>query len=128
MIEEDRKMITKFGKELRKIRIDNEENLSMMSKKLGVSISYLSAIENGVREIPQDFIQKIIANYRLSRERIEILFATEAEAASKVSIPLNSTLSEQRQLAFMLSRKLNDLSLEECKAIMRLLGDDNDGK
>lgn len=128
MIEEDRKMITKFGKELRKIRIDNEENLSMMSKKLGVSISYLSAIENGVREIPQDFIQKIIANYRLSRERIEILFAAEAEAASKVSIPLNSTLSEQRQLAFMLSRKLNDLSLEECKAIMRLLGDDNDGK
>ncbi len=121
-------MITKFGKELRKIRIDNEENLSMMSKKLGVSISYLSAIENGVREIPQDFIQKIIANYRLSRERIEILFAAEAEAASKVSIPLNSTLSEQRQLAFMLSRKLNDLSLEECKAIMRLLGDDNDGK
>ena len=52
-------MITKLGKEIRKLRIDKGENLATMSKKLGVSISYLSAIENGTREIPAKFVDKL---------------------------------------------------------------------
>ena len=53
-------MLTDFGKELRKIRIDNNEFLKDMANKLGVTVSYLSAVENGKRDIPDEWLDKII--------------------------------------------------------------------
>lgn len=119
-------MITELGKEIRKLRIDKGENLSSMSKKLGISISYLSAIENGVREIPADFVDKLSEIYHLSKEKKDELVKAEANSVSKISISLNLADYQQRQLAFTLSRKLKDLSKNECEEIMRYLGGDDD--
>ena len=54
-------MATTFGKELRKLRIDKDENIHDMAKKLGISISYLSAIEAGSRNIPSDMVDKMVS-------------------------------------------------------------------
>ena len=43
-------MITPFGKYLRKLRIDHDEKLKDMAAKLGVTGSYLSAVEIGKRD------------------------------------------------------------------------------
>ena len=40
-------MLTSLGKFLRKLRIDNNELLKDMAQKLNVSVSFLSAVENG---------------------------------------------------------------------------------
>ena len=37
-------MLTKFGKELRKIRIEHDEILKDMADKLNVTAAYLSAV------------------------------------------------------------------------------------
>lgn len=121
-------MVTKLGKEIRKLRIDSGENLASMSKKLGISISYLSAIENGLREVPPDFIDKLAKTYNLSKEEKEILLSAEACSANKATISLNSTLFEQKQLVFALSRKLKELTPEECSMILNLLEGDDHGK
>lgn len=63
-------MLTDFGKELRKIRIDNNEFLKDMANKLGVTVSYLSAVENGKRDIPDEWLDKIINDYNLSKNEI----------------------------------------------------------
>lgn len=117
-------MVTDLGKELRKLRIDKGETLLDMSKKLDISISYLSAIENGVREIPVDFIEKITSAYHLPENKKKELEIAEANSANKVTISLNATLNEQRQLAYMLSRKLKDLSTDDCEKIIKLLEED----
>ena len=117
-------MVTDLGKELRKLRIDAGENLLIMAKKLDMSVSYLSAIENGVREIPVDFIEKITSVYHLSENKKKALEIAEANSANKVTISLNATLNEQRQLAYMLSRKLKDLSTDDCEKIIKLLEED----
>lgn len=120
-------MITDLGKEIRKLRIDRGENLSSMSKKLGISISYLSAIENGMRETPPDFVTKLCEVYHLSKNKREAFVNAEANSANKISIPLESSMCEQRRLAFALSRKLNKLSVDECQELMNYLeGDDGD--
>lgn len=61
-------VLTELGKKTRKIRIDNEEILMDMANKLGISVSYLSSIEVGKRNVPEDFIEKIeqIYNVKLS--------------------------------------------------------------
>ena len=114
-------MATVFGKELRKLRIDRDETIHAMAKKLGVSISYLSAIEAGSRKIPSGMVDKIIQSYQLDEERSEIMRQAEASTAKEIDIDLSSVTVEQRKLVFALSRKLNDISDEDCLNILNKL-------
>ena len=45
--------ITKFGEYARDLRIDRGENLKEMAKNLGVSSAFLSAVENGKKQVPK---------------------------------------------------------------------------
>jgi len=94
-----------------------------MSKKLGISVSYLSAIENGLREVPAGFINKLGNIYHLSEKEKETFMKAEASSARKTEISLNSALLEQKILAFTLSRKLKELTPDECSKIMEYLED-----
>ena len=62
-------MLTPVGKYLRKMRIDLDESMDDMALRLGVSKTYLSFIENGTREISQDFANKIMSEYSLCGEK-----------------------------------------------------------
>ena len=53
---------------LKSIRVNNNEMLMEMAKKLDVSSTFLSAIENGKKKVPDDFKDKLCANYSLSDE------------------------------------------------------------
>lgn len=114
-------MATAFGKELRKLRIDKDETIHAMAKKLDLSISYLSAIEAGTRKIPSDFVDKIIQKYHLNKERSEIMRQAEAESSKSIDLDLSNVTLEQKKLVFALSRKLNDISDEECLVILNKL-------
>ena len=46
-------MLTDLGRLLRKIRIDHGEILKDMANRFGVTASYLSAVENGKRAVPE---------------------------------------------------------------------------
>lgn len=114
-------MATTFGKELRKLRIDKDETIHQMAKKLEMSISYLSAIEAGNRNIPSGLADKITAKYHLNKERSEIMRQAEAESSKEINVDLSKVSAEQRKLVFALSRKLNDISDEECLDILNRL-------
>lgn len=107
-------MTTKFGKQLRIIRIENDENIYEMAKRLGISTSYLSSIETGDRTIPFDLVEKISAEYKLGSDQIAALKDAEAESSTKISVDLSKVSTEQKKLIFALSRKLDNLSDEEC--------------
>ncbi|WP_243015114.1 helix-turn-helix domain-containing protein, partial [Brevibacillus borstelensis] len=66
-------MVTPFGKFCRKLRIDKEELLKDMADKLGVTSSYLSAVENGKRSIPQSWLHGISQIYELCDNQISEL-------------------------------------------------------
>ena len=110
-------MATVFGKELRKLRIDYDETIYQMAKKLDMSISYLSAIESGSRNIPGDLVDKLIEKYNLSNERSNAVKQAEAESAKELNVNLKGISPEQRKLIFALSRKLSDISDKECADI-----------
>lgn len=73
-------MLTPFGKYLRKMRIDKDESMDDMAKRLGVSKTYLSFIENGSREINQPLAFKIMNEYNISgpeaQEFLKAFYAT----------------------------------------------------
>lgn len=114
-------MLTEIGKELRKIRIDNDENIKAMASKLDMSISYLSSIESGSRTIPDDLVEKVVKTYNLNSDREEVLRNAEINSSKKISIDLSNTTSDRKQLVFALARELNDIPDEECIEFLKKL-------
>ncbi|MGN1076640.1 MAG: helix-turn-helix domain-containing protein, partial [Candidatus Enteromonas sp.] len=90
-------------------------------KKLGISLSYLSAIETGTRTVPDGFIEKLSQKYKLSKEKTKNLSTALNHSMPSVDIPLASALPMQRDLAVMLARKLPDLSDEDCEKMLSIL-------
>lgn len=66
-------MLTPFGRAIREIRKSRKLTLREMAKALHVTSSYLSCIELGKRNIPNDLIKKINAICALSDKELEIL-------------------------------------------------------
>lgn len=60
-----RRIPGQFGKFLRKLRIDFEESQGDMAKVLGVTKSYLSAVELGKRSVPKEWREMLIDKYTL---------------------------------------------------------------
>ena len=114
-------MTTEFGKALRKMRIEKDKNMAAMAKKMEISLSYLSAIETGTRAVPDGFVEKLSRKYKLSKKSTDELLTALDHSASSVDISLVSALPLQRDLAFMLARKLPGMSEEECEKLLSIL-------
>ncbi len=114
-------MLTEIGKELRKIRIDNDENIKAMASKLDMSISYLSSIESGGRTVPNDLVKKVVMAYNLDKNKEEVLRNAEINSSKKINIDLSNATNERKQLVFALARELNDIPDEECIEFLKKL-------
>lgn len=117
-------MSTRFGKELRKIRIDHEDNLIGMAKKLGVSVSYVSAVEAGGKDIPSEWPAKIIDTYHLPPEAAARLWDAFDECAKAIRVNTLEWTASQRKASSMFFRKIRGMSDAECEEMIRRL----DGK
>ena len=61
-------MLTEIGKFLRILRVKNGETAKRMASILGVSTSYLSAVELGKRSFPNKWAKILSDTYSLSTE------------------------------------------------------------
>lgn len=114
-------MVTGYGKILRKIRIENCEVLGHMAKKLDISISYLSSIENGERNLPKGFTEKVSQVYSLSKKEKIGLDKAEQEYIRETKISLKNVSSIKRETALIFARTFNDINDKEMEEIKRLL-------
>ena len=115
--------LTSVGKFTRKLRIDHDELLKDMAEKLGVTVSYLSAVEMGKRNIPSKWADILIKEYKLDeKEQIEL---KEAIFFSSKIIKLDTSNFEdnKKDLVYALARKLKDLDEEKVTNIKEILFD-----
>ena len=115
--------VTAFGKILRKMRIDCSEVLGVMAKRLKVSPAYLSSIENGGREIPEDFIAKIVTEYGLSEEQKNDLEEAKAKVKGAVNVDFTDqkTEADYVETAVMFAKDFSRLSAEQVNELKELL-------
>lgn len=115
-------MLSGYGKLLRKIRIDYGELLYDMAKKLKISPTMLSYIENGKREIPQDFTEKVITCYGLREDIAEQLRLEESQYRKTIKMELSSIDSiEKRKTVMLFARTFNNINDEVLAKIRKLL-------
>lgn len=114
-------MLTEVGKYLRKLRIDRGEILRDMAVKLNVSSAFLSAVENGKKNMPDTWVTKLAAIYELSSIQVDELKNAILKSRNEVELNLRNVPDENRQLAISFARQFDSLDEETVKSIMRLL-------
>lgn len=111
--------MTEFGKTLRIIRINSGDSAKQMADKLGISVPYLNAIENGRRDVPADLLEKVISAYPLSERDCENLKEALVATKDRVKIDLTELGEKKRRVIMALARDEIDAdTLDEiCKLV-----------
>lgn len=114
-------MLTLFGKFCRKLRIDSGELLKDMADKLGVTSSYLSAVETGKRNVPAEWLDKLTKLYSLNRSESTELSEAIHESQLTIKFDLNEMRKDERNLVLAFARRLDGLAADDKKQIQSIL-------
>lgn len=114
-------MSTSIGVYLRRLRLANEELLKDMAGKLGVSSAFLSAVENGKKKVPNNWVEKITSLYQISPEEIEGLKNAILESSEILELDLRETSIEHKRVAISFAREFETMDEETAKTIMEFL-------
>ena len=114
-------MLARLGKELRKIRLDRDELMKDMARKLGVTVAYLSAVENGTRKFPDAWIQIIASEYELEEKDVEKLQNLAFNERDSININIKNANNQERDLAYSFARRFHELSEDDIFALEKIL-------
>ena len=119
---------TKFGELFRIYRIKKGETLHDASVLLGVTNSFVSAVELGKKKVPESWLEIISSHYKLTEEETKELEEAIKESSTNIKIELIGSTLFQRNLAFAFQRSFDDVSEEKANEIIEILKrGDNDG-
>jgi HTH-type transcriptional regulator, competence development regulator len=112
---------TKFGEFVRILRIKHHEVMGDMAKTLGVKVPFLSAVENGKKNVPSEWADIISSHYSLnSLEQQELETAIE-ESRTQYKIPMENAGIQQRRAALQFARSFDEMDDETATKILELL-------
>ena len=113
-----------FGKLMSEIRDSNNESLRTMAKRLNISAAFLSAIELGKKTIPLEYADKITEEYNLTKEFHDRIVDAISEANNKIKLGLEDLNDEQKDVALLFARKINNADPELLEKLRKALGED----
>lgn len=114
-------MATLFGKEIRKLRIDESITLRQMADAIEISPSYLSSIETGKRKLTTGILERIIGFFHLSKDKGDVLRDLANKTSESISIDLAGLADKRSESAVIFARKLNTMTDDEIEEILRVL-------
>ena len=112
---------TKYGEFMRILRVKAHEVMGDTAKMLDVKIPFVSAVESGKRNVPEDWVPKIVEHYKLDPEKTAELLDAIESSKTQMKINLTSASNTQRQLAVQFQRSFEKLDEDTAEAIMKLL-------
>lgn len=117
---------TPFGEFVRILRIKHHQVMGDMAKILNTSTPFLSAVENGKKNVPNEWIQKIIEHYHLSSEEQNKLKESVEESRLQYKIISGKAGINQRKAAMQFARSFDEMDDETALKILELLRNKED--
>ncbi len=114
-------MLTSLGRFLRKLRIDQGEILRDMAAKLNVTVSFLSAVENGKKKMPSSWNEEICRMYDFNQKQKEEFTTAIAETEKAVEMNLQNATIGKRELAVSFARRFSEIDDSQVEAIRKIL-------
>lgn len=112
---------TKFGEFVRILRIKCHEVMGDMAKVLETSIPFLSAVENGKKNVPAEWIDKLISHYELTDDESQELREAVEESKLQYKIMSGNAGITKRKAALQFARSFDDMDDETAAKILELL-------
>ena len=112
---------TRFGEYVRILRIKHHEVMGDMAKVLETSLPFLSAVENGKKNVPKDWTMKLVNHYHLSFKEQAELEASIEESKTQMKLNLINSSNSQRQAALQFARSFDGMDDETALKIIKLL-------
>lgn len=112
---------TKFGEFMRILRVQHHEVMGDIAKLLGVSTPFLSAVENGKKNVPTEWFDIISKHYNLNSEQIEEMKNSAENSKTQIKITLSQSESYQRESALQFARAFDNIDEDTAQKIMELL-------
>lgn len=120
-------MLTEFGKVMRIIRINTGDSMRDMAAKIGMSATYLSAIETGKRNIPANMEELLFSHYNFSEKDRKNIKDSIEKSASHVKIDLTEMADKKKKLIYSISKgDIDEETLDKLCEIIR--NKENEGK
>ncbi len=110
---------TELGKELRRLRIDEDERLLDMAERIDKSSAFISAVETGKKSPPLNFEELVIRAYRLAGGAADRI--RQAADRSRKAFTLEGQTELQRDTFGLMARRMNTLTEEELSQIFTIL-------
>ena len=112
---------TKFGEFVRILRIRHHEVMGDMAETLGVKLPFLSAVENGKKNVPADWVDKLTELYSLSAAEKSELETAIQESRTQFKLNLGNAGITQRKAALQFARSFENMDDETASRILELL-------
>lgn len=112
---------TSFGEFLRILRIKEHQVMGDMAKVLNVKTPFLSAVENGKKNVPEEWIDIISEKYHLSDGEKENLRCAAEESKTFYKINTMKANSTHRKAALCFARSFDEMDDETARKILELL-------
>lgn len=113
-------MLTPFGKRLRKLRIDQGELMKDMAARLGVTPSYLSAVEMGKKSVPDAWIKVIGTQYGLDDVDELQRLAEYSKPEYRVQIPAGAD-DLTRETVAVFARKVASMDPDSLNQLLEVM-------
>ena len=113
--------LTQLGKVLRKQRIDADERIADLAEALGVTSSFISAIELGKRSPSEQFLSGVVKHYALSREDEAELRQAAVKSTGSVRIDLDDHNDLSRELAVAFARAFPTIDQAKANELLSTL-------
>lgn len=115
-------MLTEFGKALRMMRIEHgNKTLGDLGSLLGVSATFISAIETGKKSVPPTFLNDLKRVLGLGEAEVRQLESSASKQAKEISMGLHQRSDRARELAVAFARRFETMSEDEVKKVFQNL-------
>jgi len=115
---------TRYGEFIRVLRIRNHEVMGDTAKLLGCMVPFVSAVENGKKNVPDSWAPILIEHYHLSEDETKELYDAIEDSKTQVKINLITATNPQRRLAVQFQRSFEKMDEDTANAIMKLLNNE----
>jgi len=120
--------LTPLGRFLRKLRIDHQHRILDMAALTARTTSFISAMELGKKAPPTEFLNQVIAEYKLNPAQQRDLREAASLSATSVKIGLEGANRGSRELAMAFARQFPQLEDEQVKKMLLFLREEGDDR
>ncbi|MCU7932790.1 MAG: helix-turn-helix domain-containing protein [Candidatus Thiodiazotropha sp. (ex Codakia rugifera)] len=107
------KLLTPFGKAMRKYRVDLGETQMEVARAISVSVAFLSAIETGKKNVPDKVFSRIVTHFGLSTAEIDSMKHLAWISQKEVKINMQKLDNRGRELVAGFARRFEEQQIDE---------------